>query len=137
MTVPAVVSWAAEQKWISSRGRALTLLKSKKSVTIVTALAIGELVVDKLPFAPNRTEPFSLAVRALSGGLSAGALCAANRKLVVAGAVVGGVAAIAGAFAGYQARRQLRERLRWNDKAIAVAEDALAIGGGLLLVRSA
>jgi uncharacterized membrane protein len=137
MTAPAVVSWATEQRWIDSPTRPLRLLKTRKSVAIATALAIGELVVDKLPITPNRTEPFSLAARAVSGGLAAGALCASRERLVIAGALLGSVAAIAGAFAGYQVRRQLREKLGWNGNVLAVAEDALAVGGGLLLVRSA
>ena len=76
MTAPAIVSWAAEQKWIHSPSQSLAFLKSKKTVSLVSALAVGELVADKLPFTPNRTEPAGLAVRVLTGGFSAGALCA-------------------------------------------------------------
>jgi uncharacterized membrane protein len=136
MTAPAIVSWATEEKWIRSRPRPLAFLKSKKTVFLVTALAVGELIVDKLPGTPNRTEPAGLAVRILTGGFSGGALCASKKRLVAAGAVLGGLAAIAGAFIGYSTRRQLHVRFRLSDTALAIVEDAIAIGGGVLIVRN-
>jgi uncharacterized membrane protein len=136
MTAPAIVSWAAEQKWIHSPSQSLAFLKSKKTVSLVSALAVGELVADKLPFTPNRTEPAGLAVRVLTGGFSAGALCASRKRSVAAGAVLGGLAAIAGAFIGYATRRTLHGRFNFSDTALAFAEDAIAVGGGLLLVRN-
>lgn len=135
MTAPALVSWATEQHWVRP-GRRLKFLKRKGTATALSALAVGELVADKLPSTPARTQPASLAVRALMGGVSAGVLCARKKRFVPAAALLGAGAAVAGAFAGYQTRRQLRERLRVSDKVIAVAEDAVAVGGGLLLVRS-
>jgi uncharacterized membrane protein len=135
MTAPAVVTWAANQGWIQSPTRRLAFLQNRTTVSIISVLAVGELVLDKLPSTPNRTEPFGLAIRFLTGGLSAGAVCAPKKKLVAAGAVVGGLAAIAGAFIGYETRRRLREKLHLSDMPIAIAEDALAVGGGILLVH--
>jgi uncharacterized membrane protein len=111
-------------------------LKSKKTASLISALAVGELVADKLPGTPNRTEPAGLAVRVLTGGFSAGALCASKGRLVAADAILGGLAAIAGAFIGYATRRRLHENFHLSDIALAVAEDAIAIGGGVLLVRN-
>lgn len=136
MTAPAVVSWATEQHWLRPASRPLTFLKRKRTASVLSALAVGELVTDKLPGTPNRTKPLSLAIRAVMGGVSAGALCASKKKLIPAGVAIGSAAAIAGAFAGYETRRRLREKLRVSDKIIAIAEDAVAVGGGLLLVRS-
>lgn len=136
MTAPAVVSWATEEKWIHSPMRPLAFLKSKKTVSILSALAVSELVIDKLPDTPNRTEPIGLVARIVTGGFSGGALCASMKRSVAAGAVLGGLAAVAGAFIGYSTRRQLHEKLHLSDTAIAVAEDAIAVGGGVLLVHS-
>lgn len=136
MTAPAVVSWARKENWIHAPSRSLAFLKSKKTVSIISALAIGELVVDKLPGTPNRTEPIGLAVRVLTGGFSAGALCAPKKRSIATGAMLGGLAAVAGAFIGYATRRRLHERLHWNHTAVALAEDAIAVSGGVLLVRS-
>jgi uncharacterized membrane protein len=136
MTAPALVCWAAEERWIASPGRSLMFLKSKKTASLMSALAIGELIVDKLPGTPSRTEPAGFAVRILTGGVSAGALCASKKRLVAAGAVLGGLAAIAGAFLGYKTRRHFHERFRLSDAAVAVAEDTIAIGIGVFLVRN-
>lgn len=136
MTAPAVVSWATERGWIRSPGRHLAFLGNKRTVAIISTLAAGELAVDKLPATPNRTLPAGLVARFVSGGLSAGVLCASKKKMVAPGVLLGGLAAIAGAFIGYTARRELREKLHLSDAAIAVAEDALAAGGGVLLVHS-
>ena len=136
MTAPAVVSWATERGWIRSPGRRLAFLKNKRTVAIISTLAAGELVADKLPATPNRTVPAGLAARAVTGGFSAGVLCASKKKMVAPGVILGGLAAIAGAFIGYTTRRELREKLHVSDAAIAVAEDALAAGGGVLLVHS-
>ena len=106
----------------------------------ITALALGELIADKLPFTPNRTDPPGLAARVLSGAACAAALSAsygANRKSIATSAFVGGVAAVAGAYVGMTVRRKLRAQLQVNDAVIAVAEDALAISSGLLLAHSA
>jgi uncharacterized membrane protein len=136
MTAPAVVSWAANQEWIESPAGPLSFFHNKKTASIFSALAAGELVADKLPNTPSRTMPAGLASRILTGSLSGAALCASKGKLVGAGAIAGGLGAVAGAFIGYQARRRLRERLQVSDTVIAVAEDALAISGGVLIVRS-
>jgi len=47
--------------------------------------------------------------------------------------VAGAIGGIAGAFGGYQARVGLVRALRVPDFAIAIAEDMVAIGLGLLL----
>ena len=44
------------------------------------------------------------------------------------------VGAIADAFAGYEVRKRLVRALKVPDFVIALLEDAVAIGGGLLIV---
>jgi uncharacterized membrane protein len=53
---------------------------------------------------------------------------------MVLGAVLGAVGGVAGAFAGYQARTRLVKALKVPDFVIALLGDAVAIGGGLLIV---
>jgi len=136
MTAPAVVSLAAQRSWIRVPRR-LKFLKSPRTAAVFSVLAVAELVVDKLPSTPNRTEPISLAARAVSGGLCAGVVCSSKPKLTFAGTALGALAAIASAFAAYNVRKQLDKRLAVSDKVVAVAEDALASGSGLLLLRGA
>jgi uncharacterized membrane protein len=49
-------------------------------------------------------------------------------------ALIGGIGAITGAYGGYKARVGLVRALQVPDIAIAVPEDLVAIGFGLLLV---
>jgi len=137
MTAPAVVSWAMEQKWLRVPSRRLKFLKSKRTAAIISALAVGELVADKLPNMPNRTEPGSLAARAVSGGLCGAVFCASRRDTILPGAAVGALAAVGSSFAGYALRKRLDEKFAVSDKAIALCEDALASGSGVLLLRAA
>jgi uncharacterized membrane protein len=49
--------------------------------------------------------------------------------------VAGGLGAVAGTYGGFYLRRNLSARV--PDRLIAVAEDAVAVGGGMLLVKAA
>jgi uncharacterized membrane protein len=134
MTPPAVVSWAAHWKWLDLQHSQLAFLGSTAAVYILTAGAIVELIVDKLPKTPRRTEPLGLIARFALGGLSGAALCAAANQSVVLGAVLGGVGGVAGGFGGYEVRTRLVKALKIPDTVVALLEDAIAIGGGFFLV---
>lgn len=134
MTAPAVVSWAAHWKWLDIQHSSLGFFASTAAVYILTAAAIVELVVDKLPNTPSRKATPGLIARLLLGGLSGGALCVAANQSAVLGAVLGGLGGVAGAFAGYEARTSLVRALNVPDLGVALLEDVVAIGGGLLIV---
>ena len=134
MTAPAVVSWAAHWKWLDLQHSQLAFLGSTVAVYILTAGAVVELIVDKLPKTPSRKSPVGLIARFVLGGLSGAALCAAANQSMVLGAVLGGVGGVAGAFAGYEARTRLVKALNVPDTVVALLEDAVAIGGGFFLV---
>ena len=134
MTAPAVVSWAAQWKWLDLGQSQLAFLSSTAALYIFTAGAVAELITDKLPKTPRRTEALGLIARFALGGLSGAALSAAANQSVVLGAVLGGVGGVAGGFAGYAARTRLVKLLRVPDPVVALMEDAVAIGGGFFLV---
>ena len=134
MTAPAVVSWAAHLKWLDLQHSHLAFLGSTAALYILSAGAIVELVLDKLPKTPSRTALPGLIARFALGGLSGAALCAAANQSAVLGAVLGGVGGLAGAFAGYAARTRLVKALKVPDFAVAILEDAVAIGGGFFIV---
>ncbi|MFY9557612.1 MAG: DUF4126 family protein [Blastocatellia bacterium] len=133
-TAPAVISWAAHWKWIDLQQSALAFMGSAPAAYILTALAIAELVMDKLPTTPSRTRPMGLIARIVLGGLSGAALAAAANYQVAIGAVLGGLGGVAGTFMGYELRRRLVKGLNVPDFAIALLEDAVAIGGAFFLV---
>ena len=134
MTAPAVVSWAAHLKWLDLEQSQLAFLGSTAAVYILSAGAIVEIIVDKLPKTPRRTEALGLIARLLLGGLSGAALCAAGNQSIVLGAVLGGVGGLAGAFAGYQARTRLVRAFKVPDLVVALLEDAVAVGVGFFIV---
>ena len=133
MTAPAVVTWAIYWRWFSVRHTALSFLDSNVAMYVFTALAIGELVADKLPKTPNRTAPIGLIARIIFGGLSGAAICVGAKESLVIGAILGAIGGVAGAFAGYQVRTRLVKALKVPDFVIALLEDAVAIGGGFFL----
>ena len=134
MTAPALVSWAVHFGWLDLSGSRLSFLGSRAAITILSLLALGELVADKLPRTPNRTDLGPFVFRVITGGFSSAAICASAHQPVVIGTILGVLGAIAGAFGGYKIRHRLVEVFGIPDFGVAVVEDIVAIGGGLLLV---
>jgi uncharacterized membrane protein len=134
MTPPAVVSWAVHLGWLHLGNSRLAPMGRTSAVVILTVLAVGELITDKLPFTPNRTAPGPLIGRILTGALCGAALGAAGDGSLGAGVALGAVGAIAGAFGGYQVRHRLVKGARLPGIAVALGEDLVAIGGVLLIV---
>jgi uncharacterized membrane protein len=134
VTAPAVVAWGAHLNWLNLRNTALSFMASTAAVVIFSLLALVELIADKLPSSPSRTEPVGLIARVLLGGLSGAGVALSGAQSMVLGAVLGAVGGVAGAFAGYQARTRLVKALKVPDFVIALLEDAVAIGGGLFIV---
>ena len=132
MTAPAAVAWGAHLGWLHLHTGLLAFFAHKISLIIFSVFAIGELIADKLPFIPARTQAGPLAVRVIFGALCGAALCVSGAASPLAGALLGGVGGVAGAFAGYAYRRSLASTL--PDWVLALLEDLVAVGGGFLLV---
>jgi uncharacterized membrane protein len=107
---------------------------SKWAVGIFTILALIELGTDQLPTTPARTAPAGLSARILMGLLTGASLAAAGGTSLIVGACTSAVGAIAGTFGGYHTRVGLVRALNVPDVAIAIPEDLIAIGLGLLFV---
>jgi uncharacterized membrane protein len=134
MTAPAVTAWGAHGHWLKLAGTPLNFLGSLAAVIIFVLLAVGELVADKLPNTPARTQPPGLIARLLTGALCGAALGATIGVSLLPGALLGASGGIVGAFAGYQWRTGLVRALRVPDYVIALSEDAIAIAAGLYIV---
>ncbi|MBU8899763.1 hypothetical protein KRR26_29545 [Corallococcus sp. M34] len=104
--------------------------KTRRVARLLTTLAAGELVVDKLPFAPPRIAPPALAGRLASGAFTGATLARAKRQPVLAFAVMGGLAALASSFAFYGLRQLATQRLRVPDVVAALFEDGLTLLAG-------
>ena len=134
MTAPAAVSWAARLGWLNLASTSLAFLGYAYTPWVLTVLALGELVTDQLPSTPSRTVPVQFGTRILAGGLSGAAIGAAS------GGLAGGLAAgVAGAAIGTLGGHVVRARLAaafGSDRPAALIEDALAIGGALLIIMA-
>ena len=101
---------------------------------VLTLLAAGEFVADKLPFTPARTMPPSLVARTFSGAF-VGLATARKREARLAPTLVGAAAAAASTFASYHLRRLATQRSKRLGYGMAVAEDALALLASRKLAR--
>ena len=133
LTAPAVTAWAVHLGWLRI-ARPLSLIGEIPSVVILTVLAVGELVVDKLPKAPNRTSAPGLIARIVTGGLAGACVAAGGGQGALLGALLGGVGGVAGCFLGFQARTRLARASGTRDLYVALLEDLIAVGGCLLVV---
>jgi len=134
LTPAAVVAWAARLGALDLNSSPLAFVGSRTAVTILTLLALGELVFDKLPSAPNRTDLPGLVARVLLGGLSGAAVAGSAGSALAVGAALGAIGGLAGAFAGYQARTRLVRRFPASGLVVALAEDAIAITASVVVV---
>jgi uncharacterized membrane protein len=134
LTAPAVVALAARFGWINLHNSPLAFMGSTAAAVVFTALALFEYYADQLATTPARTAPVGLCARIVTGGLSGACLAAAGGGTLWIGALAGAIGGIIGAFAGYNARTGLVRALRVPDIAVAIPEDLLAIGIGLLCV---
>ncbi|BBY15525.1 DUF4126 domain-containing protein [Mycolicibacterium litorale] len=129
---PAAVAWAAMLDWIILDGTWAQWLAHPITVTVLTILAIGELVTDQLPKTPSRKTPMQFVPRLVSGGF-AGAVIGTAWGYTFGGLGAGVVGAVLGTLGGYEARRRLVARNGGRDLPIALLEDGIAIGGGILV----
>jgi uncharacterized membrane protein len=134
LTAPAAVCWAAQLGWIDLRQSPLAFMGSSIAAYVFGALAIGELIMDKLPFTPSRLSPGPLLGRIVLGGLSGATLLSANSPSYLTGALVGGLGGLVGAYAGYHARVGAKKATGLPDIVVALTEDAIAIVGALFIV---
>ena len=133
-TGPAILSEAAHLKFLKLKGTPFAFLASDRAARMSTILALGELVADKLPFIPDRTEAPGLVGRFVAGAVCGAAIARRRKRSEMAiGALVGGSAAILAAFAGTQYRR----RVKLHPLAAALIEDGVAIGMGSAVVAAA
>ena len=130
LTAPAVVAWAAFLDWINLDGTWAEWVGHPITVTVLTILALGELVTDKLPKTPSRKIPMQFGARLVTGGF-AGAAIGTAWGYTFGGLGAGLVGAVLGTLGGAEARRRLVAANGGNDLPIALVEDVVAVLGGL------
>jgi uncharacterized membrane protein len=126
MTSPAAVSWAARLGWLHLENTPLAFLGFAATPYILSVLAIGELINDKLPKTPSRKTLVPFAARIVMGALCGAALGAPGGALV-GSLLAGALGGVAGTSAGYEFRSRLVKATGGKDFPIALLEDAIAI----------
>jgi uncharacterized membrane protein len=132
LTPLAVISWAAHVGWLQLQDTWLAILGFAATVYVTTALALGELVSDKLPRTPSRKVPMQFGTRIVLGALC-GAALGTEVGAMLGGLFAGAVGAVVGTLGGAALRARLAKVFGKNLPA-ALLEDAVAIGGALLIV---
>ena len=133
LTPPAVVSWGAFLGWIDLDNRWLHWVGHPATVTVLTILAVVELVTDQLPKTPSRKTPPQFLTRIVTGGF-AGAVLGAAHHYTWSSFGAGVVGAVLGTLGGYEFRSRLVAATGGRDLPIALLEDVIAVGGGFLVV---
>lgn len=121
----AAVCWAARLGILHLEGTSLAFMSYPATCYIFTALAVGELIADKLPFIPSRKSPGPFIGRIAMGAL-AGATIGASIHSTIGCAILGAVGAVAGTMGGSVVRKQLA-MLSGRDLPAALIEDLSAL----------
>lgn len=129
---PAAVAWAAALSWINLDGTWAEWLAHPIVVTVLTILAVVELVTDQLPQTPSRKTPVQFIARLLTGAF-AGAVIGTAWGYTFGGLGTGLVGAVIGTLGGYEARRRLVAANGGHDLPIALLEDAIAVLGAFAI----
>jgi uncharacterized membrane protein len=126
LTGLAAVSWAAhfgilplDHTWLAYLGYAFTPY-------ILTLMAIGELVNDKLPKTPSRLAPPGFITRIVTSALCGLAIGLSGNRMIT-GLVAGILGTVAGTFGGAKVRSLLAKTFG-RDLPAALLEDAVALG---------
>ncbi len=120
-----------------ARGPVSRLLAGKATTGILGIMAVGEMIADKLPFMPNRTDAPALAGRALMGAACGVAVAELWKGSRIGGGLMGAAGAVASSYAFFHLRRMADKDLGLPDTLVAVAEDAVVLAAGSRLARAA
>ena len=99
---------------------------------VFAVFALIEIITDKMPRTPARTQPVPLLIRLIIGGACGYFLIGATPWI---GALCGVIGALIGSYGGYLLRRMLTKQVGLPDLPVALAEDVVAILLAIVAVR--
>src|SRR3954454_22348210 len=74
LTAPAVVAWGGALGWINLDDTWAHWVAHPITITVLTILALGELVTDQLPSTPSRRVPMQFVARLFTGAFAGAVL---------------------------------------------------------------
>jgi len=134
MFAPSLLNWAARRSGLDLESTPFSAFKGPGIGRTAAALVLGELVADKMPFDPNMSDGTALLTRAVAGGAAGAAIFKARKNNILLGAAVGAVAAVGAAYATYYLRKKAAGYFQVSDRTVALAEDGIALGVGLIAI---
>ena len=136
MTAPALVSHYLQSHPSRKLQRTkLGFMQTRQAAAICKVLAVGEIIGDKLPMTPNRTEAGGLVGRGVSGALVGATLALAQRKNHLVGASIGMVSALGATYISFLLRKKLTEETPISGLVWGALEDLLAVKSGQKLLE--
>lgn len=125
----AVLAWHRDDVPFSARWRRWPLFRNRWGRRLLLASGTGELIGDKVPGIPPRTEPGPLLGRLFFGGIAGAAVGSerGGKEPIVRGALLGMGGAAIGAVGGTKTRAAVVEMTGLPDPAVAIVEDAAAV----------
>lgn len=134
---PAVISWAARKWGVNLDSTPFSAFKGPGVGRTAVAVALGEILTDKTPFVPNRTDSTALLGRAVSGAAAGAAVFKFRQRNILLGAAIGSAAAVGAAYGSFYLRKAIRHRFDLSDRAVGLIEDGVALTAGLIAVAVA
>lgn len=128
-TPGAVLAWNQQDAPWYARWRRWPVYRSTWGRRALLLSGAGELIGDKSPLVPPRTNPGPLFGRMLFGGIAGAAIGSEGRGRgpIVRGAIAGAAGGALGSFGGQYARAALVRMTGLPDPAVAVVEDIAAV----------
>jgi uncharacterized membrane protein len=105
-------------------------LASPTTARVLPLLALGEMVMDKLPGMPARILPPVLLMRLVSGAIVGAAVARRKERPLLGFIVVGAAASLTASFALYAVRRFATRQLHIPNIVAGFVEDALVASAG-------
>lgn len=122
--------------WRRPRGLA-GVLASGTVAGVLEVLAAGEMVADKTPVVPDRTELPALLGRAVIGAFCSAVVADRRGGSRVGAMLVGAGAAVGATFLAYHLRKEAGNRFHVPDPLLGLVEDGLVLAAGSRLAKAA
>ena len=133
MTPMAVLCWFAYNDQLAADW--VPWISRLTVAIVLTVLAVGELIGDKLPSIPARVSPAPMLWRLVLAGFAGAIVATSMHGPGLEGVVLAVIGALIGAFGGYMLRRDLPRRLDMPDWQFALIEDGVAIVCAVYAIR--
>lgn len=131
LSAPAFMSQKMAEEGVDAKASPVEgLLASPITARVLPLLALGEMVVDKLPLAPERMLQPMLLLRFISGAVVGAAVAQTKERPVLGYALVGAAASLASSLALHAVREFATRKLRIPHLLAGLLEDMVVASAG-------